>query len=85
CVGELLAAMGRERQVLVVSHLPQVAACAAQQVRIQKIEGERTVTRVEPLSREARLDEIARMLGGADAQGRTHAAQMLARGQGAQA
>jgi DNA repair protein RecN (Recombination protein N) len=82
CVGELLAAMGRERQVLVVSHLPQVAACAGQQIRIRKVEGERTVTRVEPLSAEARLDEIARMLGGADAQGRTHAGQMLARGQG---
>jgi DNA repair protein RecN (Recombination protein N) len=80
CVGELLAAMGRERQVLVVSHLPQVASCAAQQIRIKKVEGERTVTRVEPLSAEERLDEIARMLGGADTQGRTHAGQMLARG-----
>jgi DNA repair protein RecN (Recombination protein N) len=82
CVGELLAAMGRERQVLVVSHLPQVAACAQHQVRIQKLEGERTVTRVALLPEEERLDEIARMLGGADSQSRAHAVQMLARGQG---
>jgi DNA repair protein RecN (Recombination protein N) len=82
CVGELLAAMGRERQVLVVSHLPQVAACAQHQVRIKKIEGERTVTRVETLADGERLDEIARMLGGTDSQGRAHATQMLARGQG---
>ncbi len=80
CVGELLAAMGRERQVLVVSHLPQVAACAGQQVRIAKREGERTVTRIEVLDEDERLAEMARMLGGADAQSLAHAGQMLARG-----
>jgi DNA repair protein RecN (Recombination protein N) len=85
CVGELLAAMGMERQVLVVSHLPQVAACAVRQVRIQKREGERTVTRIEVLDEDERLAEMARMLGGADAQSLAHAGQMLARGRGAAA
>lgn len=82
CVGELLAAMGKERQVLVVSHLPQVAACAGQQVRIAKREGERTVTRIEVLDEQARLAEMARMLGGADDQSLAHAGQMLERGRG---
>ncbi len=81
-VGELLADMGAERQVLVISHLPQVAACAHHQVRISKHrEGERTVTTITPVQAEARRDEIARMLGGAGEKSRAHAEQMLARGQ----
>jgi len=81
-VGELLADMGAERQVLVISHLPQVAACAHQQVRISKHqEGGRTVTTITPVQVDARRDEIARMLGGAGEKSRAHAEQMLARGQ----
>jgi len=81
-VGELLADMGRERQVLVISHLPQVAACADQQVRISKHQqGERTLTRVTPVQAQERRDEIARMLGGASEKSYAHAEQMLARGQ----
>jgi DNA repair protein RecN (Recombination protein N) len=81
CVGELLQAMGHERQVLVVSHLPQVAACATRQVCIRKRQvGERTITELMPVAREERTGEIARMLGGASEEGLEHAAQMLARG-----
>jgi len=81
CVGELLAAMGRDRQVLVISHLPQVAACAAQQVHIFKEQKkDRTVSRLKPLTADERQVELARMLGGANAKSREHATEMLARG-----
>jgi DNA repair protein RecN (Recombination protein N) len=81
CVGELLAAMGSERQVLVISHLPQVASCADTQIAIRKIEQEgRTFTRLEPVVADQRQQEIARMLGGHDADGLQHAERMLKRG-----
>jgi DNA repair protein RecN (Recombination protein N) len=81
CVGQLLARMGQERQVLVISHLPQVAACADHQVVISKSEqAGRTVTRLEPIEDQSRQSEIARMLGGAGAQSLQHAADMLQRG-----
>ena len=79
-VGKLLARLGRERQVLCVTHLPQVAACADWQWRIAKIErGGQTLSEVTPLGREARVEEIARMLGGVTitATTRDHAAEML--------
>jgi len=80
-VGELLADMGGGRQVLVISHLPQVAACADQHVRISKHQqGERTLTTITPVQAEERRDEIARMLGGASEKSRAHAEQMLERG-----
>ncbi len=82
CVGELLAAMGRERQVFVVSHLPQVASCADHQVCIRKAQDDsRTKTLLEKADGdEARLHEIARMLGGKNEESLRHAAQMLERG-----
>jgi len=81
-VGELLAAMGRERQVLVVSHLAQVAACADQQKYINKKDkDERTIISIETVEADQRLDELARMLGGVNERSRTHAADMLTRGQ----
>ncbi|MDX8397102.1 MAG: DNA repair protein RecN [Mariprofundaceae bacterium] len=81
CVGELLAAMGHERQVLVVSHLPQVAACAAHQINIIKRQSDnRTITDLVPLEDQQRQQEIARMLGGANAESLEHAVQMLERG-----
>ncbi len=82
CVGELLAAMGRERQVLVISHLPQVAASAVHQVHIFKEEEQgRTISRLKPLNNDERQEELARMLGGANAKSRDHARHILKRGQ----
>jgi DNA repair protein RecN (Recombination protein N) len=72
-----LAASG---QVLCVTHLPQVAAQADHQVRVAKqTTGGTTRTRLEPLARDARIEEIARMLGGASITARTrdHAREML--------
>ena len=79
-VGKLLARLGESRQVMCVTHLPQVAACADWQWRIAKREqaGE-TVSEVTPLDREGRVEEIARMLGGVNITSTTreHAAEML--------
>jgi len=82
CVGELLRNMGNERQVLVVSHLPQVAACAHHQVAIEKsVQNNRTRTNLSLLTDEQRTSEVARMLGGINDESLSHAATMLKRGQ----
>ncbi|MDQ6951373.1 MAG: DNA repair protein RecN [Mariprofundales bacterium] len=82
CVGELLATMGEGRQVLLVSHLPQVAASTHHQLHIRKQQHEgRTISQINPLNRSQRCQEIARMLGGADAASLTQAEAMLARGE----
>ncbi|WP_017930967.1 DNA repair protein RecN [Robiginitomaculum antarcticum] len=65
-VGQRLAHLSGAAQVLVVTHSPQVAAKANQQLLISKsIIGDRTHTQVTPVSGETRLEEIARMLSGA--------------------
>ncbi len=64
-VGEKLALTGRHRQVLCVSHLPQIAAMADSQYRIEKSERQgRTYTTVDELDRAGRRREIARLIGG---------------------
>jgi DNA repair protein RecN (Recombination protein N) len=64
-VGERLSRVAERLQVLVVTHSPQVAARAAQQLRVAKrVKGERAATLVEPLNRGERREEIARMLAG---------------------
>ncbi len=64
-VGQSLWALARDHQVLVVTHLPQIAAHADAHFRIVKQEREgRTVTTVERLDREGRIVELAAMLGG---------------------
>lgn len=79
-VGRLLAELGQERQVLCVTHLPQVAACAHWQWNIAKaaVEGE-VLSRVTPLDENGRVEEIARMLGGVKITDTTrqHAREML--------
>jgi DNA repair protein RecN (Recombination protein N) len=79
-VGRLLRGLGADRQVLCITHLPQVAAQAHHHLRVSKQAGEaRTATAVERLPAGARVDEIARMLGGLNITERTraHAAEML--------
>ena len=64
-VGQLMRQLGRERQVLAVTHLPQVAACADHHLLVSKQRhGEQTVSTVTPITREQRVVELARMLGG---------------------
>lgn len=80
-VGTLLARLGEHRQVMCVTHLPQVAACADWQWRIAKREHDgETLSEVSVLDAGGRVEEIARMLGGVNitATTRQHAAEMLA-------
>lgn len=64
-VGRLLRRLGHNRQVLCVTHLPQVAACANNQWLVQKeTHDEVTTSSLRPLSDEERIREIARMAGG---------------------
>lgn len=64
-VGEKLSGIGRSRQVLCVSHLPQIAAMADAQYLIEKSERNgRTYTTVNELDREGRRRELARLIGG---------------------
>jgi len=81
-VGRLLRRLGAARQVLCVTHLPQVAAQAHHQLRVSKetVDGQ-THTHIEPLDPAARVEEIARMLGGTEITRRTrdHAREMLDR------
>ena len=66
-VGEKLASLSVGRQVLCVTHLPQIAVMADHHFVIEKEEsGERTATRVEALNREGVLKELARLNGGSN-------------------
>jgi DNA repair protein RecN (Recombination protein N) len=80
-VGRRLQELGRTRQVLCVTHLPQVASLASQHFRINKVsDGKATRTGVSVLGKEERVEELARMLGGVEITQKTldHAAEMLA-------
>ncbi|MCC6133965.1 MAG: DNA repair protein RecN [Gammaproteobacteria bacterium] len=79
-VGRELRALGGNRQVLCVTHLPQVAAQAHQQFKVEKqIDGESTHTQVLALAADERITEIARMLGGLELTANTlaHAREMV--------
>ena len=80
-VGRRLQELGTKRQVLCVTHLPQVASLAGQHFRISKVsDGKATRIGVAALGREERIEELARMLGGVEITQKTidHAAEMLA-------
>jgi len=81
-VGRLLKRLGQDRQVLCVTHLPQVASQAAQHFQVSKgtVADGRTVSRILALSAAERVEEIARMLGGLEitATTRKHARELLA-------
>lgn len=80
-VGRRLQELGMKRQVLCVTHLPQVASLANQHIRISKVtDGKATRTGIGVLGREERIEELARMLGGVEITQKTidHAAEMLA-------
>jgi len=80
-VGRRLARLGAQRQVLVITHLPQVAARGTRHLRVSKqASGGYVSSNIELLDADARVEEIARMLGGLKitATTRQHAAEMLA-------
>jgi DNA repair protein RecN (Recombination protein N) len=63
-VGETLARLATRAQVLTITHLPQIASRADRHFQVEKLPGDPTHTRIEPLDEPARRDEIQRMLGG---------------------
>ncbi len=80
-VGRLLQQLGAGRQVICVTHLAQVAACADHHYRVRKSDGADSIAaRVERLDGPARVEELARMMGGLEitAATRAHARESLA-------
>jgi DNA repair protein RecN (Recombination protein N) len=81
-VGRLLRRLGQQRQVLCVTHLPQVASQANQHFQVAKgtTDAGRTVSRIDVLDTRARVEEVARMLGGIEITETTrkHARELLA-------
>lgn len=80
-VAEKMALIGRARQVICITHLPQIASMAKHHFYIEKqVDGERTKVNVRELMMNERIDELARMLGGAEVTDTTrqHAREMLA-------
>ncbi len=79
-VGRRLAELGASRQVLCVTHLPQVASLADSHFRVTKVsDSKSTRTQITPLEDDERIQELARMLGGVEITRKTldHAAEML--------
>jgi DNA repair protein RecN (Recombination protein N) len=73
-IGKSLRQLGKQRQVLCVTHLPQVAASANDQWSVSR---SGLKVKVSRLDRAARIAELARMLGGAETTARKHAAELL--------
>jgi DNA repair protein RecN (Recombination protein N) len=83
-VGRMMKQLGSSSQVLAVTHLAQVAACADHHFVVSKaLQGQATVSQVQPVAGEARVSEVARMLGGERLAGtsRAHAEAMLGGGE----
>ncbi len=79
-VGARMAALGREHQVLCITHLPQVAAQAASQFVVSKdYLADRTISQLTAATGDARIAELARMLGGQSASALAHARTLLAK------
>ena len=79
-VGKALRALGKQHQVLAVTHLPQVAACGEHHWQVYKhSDGEQTISQINILNKQDRTEEIARMLGGEVLTDltRRHAAELL--------
>ena len=79
-VGKLLRQLGESHQILCVTHLPQVAAQGNHHFKVSKSQiGEKTLSQVSPLARADRVEEVARMLGGATITDTTrrHARELL--------
>jgi DNA repair protein RecN (Recombination protein N) len=63
-VGETLRRLAKHAQVVTITHLPQIASLADRHFRVEKVPGDPTHTRIQPLGDEERREELQRMLGG---------------------
>jgi DNA repair protein RecN (Recombination protein N) len=83
-VGRLMKQLGRSCQVLAVTHLAQVAACADGHFVVSKaLKGRQTLSDIQPVEGVARVAEVARMLGGERLSGTAHAQALLGLSEGA--
>jgi DNA repair protein RecN (Recombination protein N) len=77
-VGEKMERIGKKRQVLCITHLPQVAAAATSHFYVSKeVREGRTYSQISPIEGKGRVEEIARMLGGKSDTALKHAKEML--------
>ena len=77
-VGEKMAALGEQHQVVAITHFPQVAASAARHFLVEKkIEEGRTLSTLREVQGEERIAELVRMLGGGGEEARRMAAALL--------
>ena len=65
-VADALKRLAERAQILTITHLPQIASAAEGHLRVEKVPGDPTHTRIERLSDEERSEELERMLGGAE-------------------
>jgi DNA repair protein RecN (Recombination protein N) len=80
-VGQKMAEIAKQRQVLCITHLPQVAAHATQHYLVEKhVEAGRTISTITQLNAKERVTELARMLGGQSDAARKHAEALLTKG-----
>ncbi len=78
-VGRKMSELGATHQVIAITHFPQVASLArGHYVVTKEVERDRTRSMIEPVTGEARIDELARMLGGSAKSARAHAESLLA-------
>ncbi len=77
-VGRKMATLGQSHQVVAITHMPQVAALATSHYEVTKeFRDKRTVSSLRPIEGDARVTEIARMLGGTAASAKAHARSLL--------
>jgi DNA repair protein RecN (Recombination protein N) len=79
-IGEKLRSLAKYHQIVCITHLPQIASSGELHFLVEKtVSGGRTRTRIAPLDREDRINEIARLLGGKTISEKTlaHAREML--------
>ena len=80
-VGRKMAAIGQARQVIAITHFPQVASLAASHFVVSKeVEANRTKSTIREIGGEERIEELARMLGGKRESAREHARSLLGSG-----
>ncbi|MBL9145696.1 MAG: DNA repair protein RecN [Verrucomicrobiaceae bacterium] len=78
-VGRKMAAIGANRQVIAITHFPQVASLAQHHFVVSKeVEANRTRSTIRAIEGNERIEELARMLGGSAASAREHAKSLLA-------
>ena len=80
-VGQKLRKSAHNRQVLCITHLPQVAAQGHQHLRVNRINADETEVEIQSLGVDERSEEVARMLGGVEITQttRAHASELLSR------